>query len=314
MQQQAVTAAQGRLQEAADARRALVYVTAGLALVGLCCVAALGGAQPRDTALLDPDAPHARSNINSMYVPQLDPDSPHADTAGNGDGLKLEHSMQSVLAGMAKGASSESAQARQLAADKIYNPTVDPDAPNGSEKLKLSPFAQKMRARLSVEAKMDRELKLKAQVAELSPKFMPKQNSEMLDLKASKRGKISFKSQANDDAAKDDRSISKQLASASTTAESKKERHALADERAKAAVLDKKRREELSWIKHNWAVNGPPKKPGFGEIQKLLAKDMKAGAGEKKIMADEQAVMDKYNHLERSYATWRKRHDAYGTE
>lgn len=308
-------AVQRKLQEDVATRmRVIMSGAAGLALLGLCCVASLG-TQPSRSALLDPDAPHARSNVNNMYVPQLDPDSPHpAITGGAGGRLKLEHSMQSVLASMAKGASRQSPQARQLAVDRMYNPTADPDAPNGSEELKLSPFAQKMRARLSVEAKMDKELKLKAQVAELSPKYMPKQNSMMLDLKASKPGKISFKSQADDNASKDDRSISKQLASANTKAESSKEEHALAEEKAKAALLAKKRREEVSWIKHNWAVNGPPKRPGFGEIQKLVAKDMKAGAGEKKIMADEQAVMDKYHRLERSYSAWRKRHDTYGTE
>jgi len=263
---------------------------------------------------LDPDAPHARSNVNTMYVPQMDPDSPHAGASGTGGRLKLEHSMQSVLAGMAKGASRPSSQAQQLAADKMYNPSVDPDAPSSGEELKLSPFAQKMRARLSVEAKMDKELKLKAQVAELSPKYMPKQNSMMLDMKSSKPGTITFRSQADDKAAKDDRTISKTLALADTKAESQKERKALATEKAKAAFLDKKRREEVSWIKHNWAVNGPPKRPGFGKIQKLVAKDMKAGAGQKKIMADEQAVMDKYHRLQRSYSAWRRRHDTYGTE
>jgi len=119
-----------------------------------------------------------------------------------------------------------------------------------------------MQARLSVETKMDAELKLKAQVAELSPKFMPTSphDSMMLNLKSSRLTHITFHTDA---AAKDDSKISKLLATATIAQESHKEVHALAREKEKAAKLDRRRVEEASWIKHNWAVNGAPKKPGF---------------------------------------------------
>lgn len=256
-------------RSAAWARRVAVSGALGVALLGVCCVALMSASQPGSESVLqaaplDPDAPHARSSTSQMYMTRFDPDSPHVAVKGRGPGkgLKLEYNMQNVLAHMSKGMKTSSSQKVQVQAPRLYNPSADPDAPSTNDHEQLSPLTQNMQARLSAETKMDQELQLKASVAELSPKFMPtsEQDSMMLNLKSSKPTHITFTSDA---ASKDDSKISKQVAAANTQNEAKKEVQALAREKEKAARLRKRRREEASWIKHNWAVNGPPKKPGF---------------------------------------------------
>ena len=266
----------------------------------------------------DPDAPHARSSIDKMYVPQFDPDSPAAKTVANGKGLKLEYAMQSVLASMAKGSSGRK-HGQNFARRQIYNPSSDPDAPSQHDEADKNVhgeggFDKKMQARMAAETNMEKDLKLKANLAELSPKFMPKDNSMMLDLKSSKRSHIDFKSSENDASYKDDLSISKELAQATTKQEGTHEKQALAREQAKRRLLEKQRRLEYSWIQHNWAVNGPPKKPGFSFMQNLVKKDMLAGASASKVEADEKIAMSKYDRLEESYSTWRRWHEKFGTE
>jgi len=49
-------------------------------------------------------------------------------------------------------------------------------------------------------------------------------------------------------------------------------------------------------------------------IQNLVANDMNAGAGAKKIEADEKAAEATYQRLDASYSAWQQRHDTYGTE
>jgi len=83
----------------------------------------------------------------------------------------------------------------------------------------------------------------------------------MLDLKSSKRSHIDFKSSENDASYKDDLSISKELAQATTKQEGTHEKQALAREQAKRRLLEKQRRLEYSWIQHNWAVNARPRSP-----------------------------------------------------
>jgi len=250
------------------ARRTMVSCALGCALLVLCCTLI---SQSRPTVLLghnaalDPDAPHARSSTSKMYMTQFDPDSPHSELRSSrdqgrpGKGLKLEYNMQNVLAHMSKGGQ---VRRRSDVPVRLYNPSSDPDSPSTRDHDQLSPRTKNMQARLSVETKMDAELKLKAQVAELSPKFMPTSphDSMMLNLKSSRLTHITFHTDA---AAKDDSKISKLLATATIAQESHKEVHALAREKEKAAKLDRRRVEEASWIKHNWAVNGAPKKPGF---------------------------------------------------
>jgi hypothetical protein len=220
--------------------------------------------------------------------------------------------MQSVLAHMSKGSQPDARKVRSAA---MYNPAADPDAPSNNDREQLrvaTPLGKQMSALSSAEDKMDKELKLKAQVAELSPKYMPqKDTSMMLDLKSSKRGHITFSADA---ASKDDRSISKQVAAQTTLAESRHERELLSREKAKAALLEKKRKLEASWMKHDWAARGPPKRPGFRAIQSLVAKDMASGASESKIEADEKTIVSHYDHLKASYDSWKHRRDKFGTE
>lgn len=109
----------------------------------------------------DPDAPHARSSIDKMYVPQFDPDSPAAKTVANGKGLKLEYAMQSVLASMAKGSSGRK-HGQNLARRQIYNPSSDPDAPSQHDEADKNVhgeggFDKKMQARMAAETNMEKE-------------------------------------------------------------------------------------------------------------------------------------------------------------
>jgi hypothetical protein len=290
-----------------------------LALLGVCCYTLVAVRQPADqsvlkggAAQLDPDAPHARASTARMYVSQFDPDAPAAPVA-RAHGLRLELGMQSVLANMAKGARGHHEQS-QKAAHPMYNPSADPDAPSHRDSEVRSPLGLKMRARLAAETRMDQQLKLKAQVAELSPKYMPttSDSSMMLNLKSSKPGHITFDSP--DSASKDDRAISKQVAGANTHAEAAHEHRLREVEQAKAALLEKRRKQQESWINHNWAVNGPPKRPGFAFMQNLVSKDMAAGHGPKRIEQDEKKVMAKYDKLKGSYDSWERQHNRYGTE
>ena len=291
-----------------------------LAVMGVCCAAflALGTADcapgnpcSQDALLIlaksDPDAPHFRVSTGQMYTPRFDPDGPAAETQVRARGLKLEYRMQNVLALMTKGSAPRKAPA------VMYNPSSDPDAPstNDTEELRAkTPLGKQVMALYSAENKMDKELKLQAQVAELSPKFMPHNgHSMMLDLKRSSRAHITFNSH-KDAAAEDDRSISKQVAAQTTAAESEHERGMLARE----AREEKHRKLELSWMKHDWAAQGPPKKPGFDAIQKLVAKDMADGDSHRKIEADEQKRVAAYKRLKASYDSWKRLYDKYGTE
>ena len=291
-----------------------------LAVMGVCCAAflALGTADcapgnpcSQDALLIlaksDPDAPHFRVSTGQMYTPRFDPDGPAAETQARARGLKLEYRMQNVLALMTKGSAPRKAPA------VMYNPSSDPDAPstNDTEELRAkTPLGKQVMALYSAENKMDKELKLQAQVAELSPKFMPHNgHSMMLDLKRSSRAHITFNSH-KDAAAEDDRSISKQVAAQTTAAESEHERGMLARE----AREEKHRKLELSWMKHDWAAQGPPKKPGFDAIQKLVAKDMADGDSHRKIEADEQKRVAAYKRLKASYDSWKRLYDKYGTE
>ncbi len=271
-------------------RRAAAYLLAALAVCCVAFLASQGSGAVAPALLaqqsgilpvIDPDAPHARASTGQMYVPQFDPDRSltvyvclcayvrarscvrvgacalkpvHADSpttvASPRHGLKLEYGMQSVLVRMSKGSQPAARKVRSAA---MYNPAADPDAPSTHDREQLrvaTPLGKQMSALSSVEDKMHEELKLKAQVAALSPKYMPqKDTSMMLDLKSSKRGHITFHADA---ASKDDQKISKQVAAQTTLAESKHEKGLLAREKAKAALLEKKRKLEAS------STTGPP--------------------------------------------------------
>ena len=300
--------------DAPGRRRAAACLLTGMSV---CCAAFLasrtadaGLASPDALLMLsktDPDAPHFRVSTDQMYTPRFDPDGPAAETRARARGLKLEYRMQSVLAHMTKG----SAPRKDMTV--MYNPSSDPDAPstNDTEELRAkTPLGKQVMALYSAEDKMDKQLKLQAQLAELSPKFMPHNvHSTMLDLKRSTRAHITFHSN-KDAAAKDDRSISKQVAAQTTAAESEHEREMLAREQRE----EKHRKMELSWMKHDWAAQGPPKKPGFDVIQKLVARDMADGDSHRKIEADEQKRVAAYKRLRASYDSWKRLQEKYGTE
>ena len=178
-------------------KAARVGVAGVLLVMGVCCVAFLGAhdasraTELKDNEMPDPDAPRARAATATLYEPQFDPDSPHPVVIQHGKGLKLEYDMQNVLEHMAKGSNNI---VHKLPAARLYNPSADPDAPSHHDSVLRSPLAKRMDARLLAEKRMDNELKLKAQAAELSPKYMPStsDNSIMLNLKSSKRNRVAI--------------------------------------------------------------------------------------------------------------------------
>jgi hypothetical protein len=187
------------------------------------------------TEPLDPDAPHMRVSNSHLYVPQDDPDAPNGNVESQQPhGMRLEFHMQHILEHMATG--TEKSPKSGVSPRKLYTPSEDPDAPstNDKEQLHTDFLGKIMNARLRIEQKMDRDLKLKANALELEPKYMPSnaENSMMLDLKYSKQAHL-FKDE-------DEQKL-----------------------RNEAEATKRKRELQRSWLKYNWAKNGPPKKPGF---------------------------------------------------
>ena len=304
MQAAAVRPAATRLAVGHEARRRSLVASAAAALLLLVtCGAALVARPPQAWVPLASEliadgmsSSVARAALNSIYQHSDATSIPH-----NGHGLKLEHAVQSVLAGMASGGAKavvvgkgglDTATAAQKMA-QIYDADADPEAPSWSVNRVMarnegtarpkSQFAKVMQARMSVAKQMEAQLKLKAQVAELSPKYMPKEQHPVMN------EMLALKPHAHD-------------------------AQQLSKEKARAALYAKKRALEKSWLKYNWAVNGPPKKPGFDFMQKLVAKDMERGVPIAKMEAAEKDAMNKYRKLARSYATWQQLHYKYGTE
>ena len=303
MQAAAVRPAATRLAVGHEAgRRSLVASAAAALLLLVTCGSALVARPPQAWVPLASElmsdgmsSSVARAALNSIYQHSDATSAPH-----NGHGLKLEHAVQSVLARMASGGAKvvvgkgglDTATAAQKMA-QIYDADADPEAPSWSVNRVMarnegtarpkSQFEKVMQARMSMAKQMEAQLKLKAQVAELSPKYMPKEQhpvmNEMLALKPHGH-----------------------------------ETQRLSKEKSRAALYAKKRALEKSWLKYNWARNGPPKKPGFDFMQKLVAKDMERGVPIAKMEAAEKDAMDKYRKLARSYATWQQLHLKYGTE